>query len=51
MLKDYCKHFVVLDSSNMALRDEDKMLDQKHEKHINSDFYYDDFFVIYENAY
>jgi len=34
---------VVLDSFNKAYRDEDSILDQKFEKQISEDLYYEDF--------
>ena len=34
---------VVLDSFNVAFRDEDSILDQKYEKQILWDLYYEDF--------
>ena len=34
---------VVLDSCNMSYRDEDNILDQKYEKQISWDLYYEDF--------
>ena len=37
---------VVMDSFNMAYNDEDSILDQKYEKQIFWDFYYEDFCIL-----
>ena len=36
---------VVLGSFNMSYRDEDSILDQKYEKQISLDLYYEDFIL------